>query len=50
MTAFFNVKTNDDGTRQGYLGECDRTEVIFQNPGNRPPKNMSVAVSVNLRE
>jgi phosphate transport system ATP-binding protein len=32
ITAFFNVKTNEDGSRQGYLGECDRTEVIFQNP------------------
>ncbi|MDJ0536758.1 MAG: phosphate ABC transporter ATP-binding protein PstB [Xenococcaceae cyanobacterium MO_207.B15] len=31
-TAFFNVKTTDQGTRQGYLVECDRTENIFQNP------------------
>ncbi|BAW96974.1 phosphate import ATP-binding protein [[Synechococcus] sp. NIES-970] len=32
MTAFFNVRTKENGTRQGYLGEYDRTEVIFQNP------------------
>lgn len=32
ITAFFNVVTTDKGKRQGYLGECDRTEVIFQNP------------------
>lgn len=32
LTAFFNVKTTDKGTRQGYLVECDKTEVIFQNP------------------
>ncbi len=31
-TAFFNVKTTDNGNRQGYLVECDRTENIFQNP------------------
>jgi phosphate transport system ATP-binding protein len=31
-TAFFNVRTTDKGNRQGYLVECDRTEVIFQNP------------------
>jgi phosphate transport system ATP-binding protein len=31
-TAFFNVRTTDTGNRQGYLVECDRTEVIFQNP------------------
>jgi phosphate transport system ATP-binding protein len=31
-TAFFNVKVNEDGSRQGYLVECDRTEVIFQSP------------------
>ena len=32
LTAFFNVKTTEKGARQGYLVECDRTEVIFQNP------------------
>ncbi|MEC4984058.1 MAG: phosphate ABC transporter ATP-binding protein PstB [Oscillatoria sp. PMC 1068.18] len=32
QTAFFNVKTTDDGKRQGYLVEYDRTEVIFQSP------------------
>jgi phosphate transport system ATP-binding protein len=32
ITAFFNVATTEDGNRQGYLVECDRTEVIFQNP------------------
>ena len=31
-TAFFNVKTTDEGNRQGYLVEYDRTENIFQNP------------------
>ena len=31
-TAFFNVKTTENGNRQGYLVECDRTENIFQNP------------------
>jgi phosphate transport system ATP-binding protein len=31
-TAFFNVKVTENGQRQGYLGEFDRTEVIFQNP------------------
>jgi phosphate transport system ATP-binding protein len=31
-TAFFNVKATESGQRQGYLVECDRTEVIFQNP------------------
>ena len=31
-TAFFNVKNTEQGTRQGYLVECDRTENIFQNP------------------
>ncbi|MGD2181949.1 phosphate ABC transporter ATP-binding protein PstB [Lusitaniella coriacea LEGE 07167] len=31
-TAFFNVKMTDDGKRQGYLAECNATEVIFQNP------------------
>ncbi|ELS03880.1 phosphate ABC transporter, ATP-binding protein [Xenococcus sp. PCC 7305] len=31
-TAFFNVKLTEGGNRQGYLAECDRTEVIFQNP------------------
>ena len=31
-TAFFNVKLTDESNRQGYLAECDRTEVIFQNP------------------
>lgn len=31
-TAFFNVSTTDEGNRQGFLVECDRTEVIFQNP------------------
>ncbi len=32
VTAFFNVKVTDRGNRQGFLVECDRTEVIFQNP------------------
>ncbi|WP_341731771.1 MAG: phosphate ABC transporter ATP-binding protein PstB [Microcoleus anatoxicus] len=32
LTAFFNAKLSDDGKRFGYLVECDRTEVIFQNP------------------
>lgn len=32
LTAFFNVRATDKGNRQGYLVECDRTEVIFQNP------------------
>ena len=32
QTAFFNVKMTEGGNRQGYLAECDRTEVIFQNP------------------
>jgi phosphate transport system ATP-binding protein len=32
LTAFFNVSTTDSGNRQGYLVECDHTEVIFQNP------------------
>ena len=32
ITAFFNVKVTDQGNRQGFLVECDRTEVIFQNP------------------
>jgi phosphate transport system ATP-binding protein len=32
LTAFFNVRTTEKGNRQGYLVECDRTEVIFQNP------------------
>lgn len=31
-TAFFNVTSADQGNRQGYLVECDRTENIFQNP------------------
>ncbi len=31
-TAFFNVKTTEKGERQGYLGEYDTTERIFQNP------------------
>jgi phosphate transport system ATP-binding protein len=31
-TAFFNVLPTEKGNRQGYLVECDRTEVIFQNP------------------
>lgn len=31
-TAFFNVSTTEKSQRQGYLVECDRTEVIFQNP------------------
>jgi phosphate transport system ATP-binding protein len=31
-TAFFNVRATDKGNRQGYLVECDRTEIIFQNP------------------
>lgn len=31
VTAFFNA-TLIDGKRYGYLVECDRTEVIFQNP------------------
>lgn len=31
-TAFFNVEQMDNGQRQGYLVECDHTEVIFQNP------------------
>ncbi len=31
-TAFFNVKPTEQGNRQGYLAECDRTEAIFQNP------------------
>ncbi|GAB4226066.1 MAG: phosphate ABC transporter ATP-binding protein PstB [Stanieria sp.] len=32
LTAFFNVTATEKGNRQGYLVECDRTEVIFQNP------------------
>ena len=32
ITAFFNVRTAENGSRQGYLVECDRTNVIFQNP------------------
>lgn len=32
LTAFFNVRTTEKGDRQGYLVECDKTEVIFQNP------------------
>ncbi len=32
LTAFFNVRTTEKGERQGYLVECDKTEVIFQNP------------------
>jgi phosphate transport system ATP-binding protein len=32
MTAFFNVQATENGQRQGYLAEYDRTEVIFQNP------------------
>ncbi|PSB36868.1 phosphate ABC transporter ATP-binding protein [filamentous cyanobacterium Phorm 46] len=32
LTAFFNAKLSDDGKRFGYLVECDKTEVIFQNP------------------
>jgi phosphate transport system ATP-binding protein len=30
-TAFFNVEQTERG-RTGYIAECDRTEVIFQNP------------------
>ena len=26
------MKATEQGNRQGYLAECDRTEVIFQNP------------------
>jgi phosphate transport system ATP-binding protein len=32
MTAFFNARISEDGNRYGYLVECDRTEIIFQNP------------------
>ncbi len=32
MTAFFNVEPTEKGGRMGYLVECDKTEVIFQNP------------------
>jgi phosphate transport system ATP-binding protein len=32
LTAFFNVIPTEKGDRQGYLAECDRTEVIFQSP------------------
>lgn len=32
MTAFFNVKTSEQGGRTGHLEEYDRTESIFQNP------------------
>jgi phosphate transport system ATP-binding protein len=31
FTAFFNVEQTEKG-RTGYIVECDRTEVIFQNP------------------
>ena len=32
FTAFFNVKTAENGSRQGYLVEWDKTNIIFQNP------------------
>jgi phosphate transport system ATP-binding protein len=32
MTAFFNVKATDGGSRSGYLVEFDATESIFNNP------------------
>ena len=36
LTAFFNVQvTGEGGNRQGYLVECDRTEIIFQNPSQK---------------
>ena len=31
-TAFFHVHHDEEGNSHGYLVECDRTEVIFQNP------------------
>lgn len=31
-TGFFNVTVTEGGQRQGYLGEFNRTEEIFQNP------------------
>ena len=37
-TAFFNVKPTEKGSRQGYLVEYDRTEVIFQNPSEESTK------------
>ena len=38
ITAFFNVKVTDNGNRQGYLVESDRTEIIFQNPCEQATK------------
>lgn len=35
MTAFFNIKTTENGQKTGYLLEYDRTEVIFHNPKER---------------
>lgn len=32
ITAFFNATLSEAGKRYGYLVECDRTEIIFQNP------------------
>jgi phosphate transport system ATP-binding protein len=37
-TAFFNVTAVDGGNRQGYLGEFNRTEEIFQNPQEEATK------------
>ncbi len=31
-TAFFHVNHEEEGNSPGYLVECDRTEVIFENP------------------
>jgi len=37
-TGFFNVRVTDEGKRQGYLAEHDRTEVIFQDPKEEATK------------
>ncbi len=37
-TGFFNVNATEGGDRQGYLGEFNRTEEIFQNPQEEATK------------
>lgn len=37
-TGFFNVTPTEQGDRQGYLAEFNRTEVIFQNPQEETTK------------
>lgn len=35
LTAFFNAEASEDGKRSGYLVEYDRTEIIFNSPGQK---------------